>query len=122
MAISNKSFWIAFLSGITAGAVVALLYAPQDGKSARKKIGKAYDDAEDYVDDAGDFLKDQAERLSKEAAYAYKKGVKQIDEAYSKATDALNDVYASAKDKIADVADVALDNVQTASKKARSLV
>jgi gas vesicle protein len=120
--MTNKTFWIAFLSGLTAGAVVALLYAPQDGKATRKKIGRAYDDAEDYIEDAGDFLKDQAERLSKEAAYAYKKGAKQIDEAYSKASDALTDAYSTAKDKLSDVADVALDNVQAATKKARSLV
>jgi gas vesicle protein len=120
--MSSKSFWIAFISGITAGAVVALLYAPQDGKTTRKKIGRAYDDAEDYIEDAGDYLKDQTERLSKEAAYAYKKGAKQIDEAYSKASDALNDIYSDAKDKLAGVADSALDGVHTASKKARSLV
>jgi gas vesicle protein len=120
--MSNKSFWIAFISGITAGAVVALLYAPQDGKATRKKIGRAYDDAEDYVEDAADYLKDQAERLSKEASYAYKKGVKQIDEAYSKASDVLNDAYSDAKEKLANVADTALDGVQTATKKARALV
>ncbi len=120
--MNNKTFWTAFISGLTAGAVVALLYAPQDGKATRKKIGRAYDDAEDYVEDAADYLKDQAERLSKEAAYAYKKGVKQLDEAYSKATEALNDAYSTTKDKLTDVADVALDNVQTVTKKARSLV
>jgi gas vesicle protein len=119
--MSNKTFWTAFITGLTAGAVVALLYAPQDGKTTRKKIGRAYDDAEDYIEDAGDYLKDQADRLSKEAAYAYKKGVKQLDEAYSKASDALNDAYASTKDKLSDVTDIALDNVQTATKKARSL-
>jgi gas vesicle protein len=120
--MSSKNFWIAFLSGITAGSVVALLYAPQTGKDARKKIGRAYDDAEDYVEDATDYLKDQAERLSKEANSAYKKGVKQLDEAYSKASDALNDVYSDTKEKLAGVADTALDQVQTATKKAKSLV
>ncbi len=120
--MSNKSFWIAFLSGITAGAVVALLYAPQDGKTTRKKIGRAYEDAEDAVEDAADFLKDKAERLSKDATHAYKKGLKQLDEAYSKASDALNDVYSDAKDRLATVTDTALDGVETASKKVRALV
>ncbi len=120
--MSRKNFWIAFITGVAAGAVVALLYAPQDGKNTRKKIGRAYDDAEDYVEDAADYLKDQAERLAKEANSVYKKGVKQLDEAYSKASDALTDAYSDAKDKFADVADTALDGVHAATKKARSLV
>ncbi len=120
--MSNKTFWTAFLTGLTAGAVVALLYAPNDGKTTRKKIGRAYDEAEDYVEDAADYLKDQAERLTKEANYAYKKGVKTLDEAYSKATEALNDAYSDAKGKLAEVADVAVDQFEAAAKKAKSLV
>ena len=122
MSNSNKGFWIAFISGLTAGAVVALLYAPQDGKATRKKIGRAYDDAEDAVEDAADYVKDRAERLSKEASYAYKKSVKQLDEVYSKASDALGDVYADAKDKLASATDAAIDGVETATQKVRKLV
>lgn len=120
--MNNKTFWTAFLTGLTAGAVVALLYAPTDGKATRKKLGRAYDDAEDRVEDAADFVKDKAERLSKEANYAYKKSRKQLDEVYAKATDALTDAYSDAKDKLAAVADTAIENVETVTKKARSLV
>ena len=120
--MSSKNFWIAFIAGTTAGAIVALLYAPQTGEETRKRIGKAYDEAGDTFEDASDYVKVQAERLSKEANAAYKKGVKQLDEAYAKATDALNDAYSEAKDKLANVADVAVDNMDTITKKARSLV
>ena len=120
--MSSKSFWIAFLSGITAGSIVALLYAPQSGEETRKKIGQAYDDAGDYVEETAGQLKDQAERLTKEANAAYKNGVQQLDDAYSKATDALNTAYSEAKEKLASVADDALDQVKTSAKKASSLV
>jgi gas vesicle protein len=120
--MSNKTFWIAFLTGLTAGSVVALLYAPQSGEETRKKLGKAYDDAEDYVEDASDYLKDQTVRLTAEANAAYKKGVKQLDEAYSNATDALTTAYSEAKEKLASVADDALDQVEATTKKVRSLV
>ena len=103
--MSSKSFWIAFLSGLTAGSIVALLYAPQSGEETRKKIGQAYDDAGDYVEET-----------------ASKKGVQQLDEAYSKATDALNTAYSEAKEKLASVADDALDQVEASTKKVRSLV
>ena len=114
--MNSKSFWIVFLSGLTAGSIVALLYAPQSGEETRKKLGQAYDDAGDYVEEAGDYLKDQTERLSKEANAAYKKGVQQLDDAYSKATDALTTAYSEAKEKLASVADDALDQVEASTK------
>ncbi|WP_052200417.1 YtxH domain-containing protein [Terriglobus sp. TAA 43] len=120
--MNNKSFWAAFITGLTVGAVVALVYAPHDGKTTRKKIGRAYGDAEDALEDAADYVKDRAERLSKEASHAYKKGVKQLDEVYSKASDALDDIYSEAKDRLASAADSAIDGVETASKKVRAMV
>lgn len=120
--MSSKSFWIAFLSGLTAGSIVALLYAPQSGEDTRKKLGKAYDDASDYVDETGHYVKDQAERLSKEAQSTYKQKVKDLDDAYTQATDSLTAAYSDAKDKLASLADVALEHVEGAAKKGRSLV
>ncbi len=120
--MSSRSFWIAFLTGLTAGSVAALLYAPQTGKEARKKLGRAYDDAADYVDESGQYLKDQAERLSKEAQSSYKERVQDLDDAYAKATDSLSSAYAEAKDKLASLADATLGQVQDTAKKGRSLV
>lgn len=62
----HKGFWIAFGVGALAGAVAALLYAPQSGAKTRRKIKNSLDDAGDALQDAGDYLKDQAERLAKE--------------------------------------------------------
>ena len=120
--MSSRSFWIAFVTGLTAGSVMALLYAPQSGKEARKKIGKAYDDATDYVDETSHYVKDQAERLSKEAQSSYKERVQDLDDAYAKATDSLSSAYADAKDKLARIADTAFGQVQDVAKKGRSLV
>src|ERR1700737_4668058 len=70
--MSGKAFWIVFGAGAAIGAAVALLYAPQTGVVARKKLRHGIEDAEEYLEDAGDYLKEQAERLSKEAQKALK--------------------------------------------------
>ena len=118
----NKSFWIALVTGLTAGSIVALLYAPQSGEETRKKIGKAYDEAGDYVEEASDYLKDQAERLTKEAQTTYKQSASQLDEAYAKASDSLTVAYNDAKDKLASLADNVVDQARIVSKKGSSLV
>lgn len=78
--MSAKGYWIAFGVGVTAGAAVALLYAPQTGAKTRKQLKKGISDAGDYLEDAGDYLKDQAERLSREAQKAYKRGVSHAED------------------------------------------
>lgn len=70
--MSAKGIWFAFGVGVTAGAAVALLYAPQTGARTRKRLRKGLDEAADYLDEAADYLKDQAERLSGEAQKAIK--------------------------------------------------
>lgn len=85
--MSAKGYWIAFGIGVTAGAAVALLYAPQTGAKTRKQLKKGIADAGDYLEDAGDYLKDQAERLSKEAQKVYKKGVNQAEDLVDTARD-----------------------------------
>lgn len=96
--MSAKGFWIAFGIGAAAGAAVALLYAPQSGDRTRKKLGKVYDGATDYLEDATDYLKDQAERVAKQSSKLYGKGVDSASDAYDSAADAYN----SASDKLAD--------------------
>ena len=63
----HKEFWFALSVGALAGAVAALLYAPQSGASTRKKIRRSIEDLGDTLEDSADYLKSQAERLSKEA-------------------------------------------------------
>ena len=71
--MSAKNYWFAFGIGVTAGAAIALLYAPQTGTKTRKQLRKGVEDAGDYLEDAADYLKEQAERLSKEADKALKR-------------------------------------------------
>jgi len=90
--MSEKGFWIAFISGAAIGAGIALLYAPQTGKVTRKKLKGSIEDAGDYLEDAGEYLKDQAERLSKEAH----KVIKISKEYADSAVDAAGDLVATA--------------------------
>ena len=38
--MSAKNYWFAFGIGVTAGAAIALLYAPQTGTKTRKQLRK----------------------------------------------------------------------------------
>ena len=122
--MNAKSFWIAFGIGVATGAAVALLYAPQSGERTRKKIGKAYDGATDYLEDATDYLKDQAERTAKQSKKLYSAGADSASDAYDSAVDTYNNV----SDKLADAFGTAKDKAgefgsHTAaySKKIRSM-
>ena len=65
--MSIAKYWIAFGVGVSAGAAVALLYAPQTGETTRNQLKRKLDGAGDYLDDAGDYLKDTAEKLGAHA-------------------------------------------------------
>ncbi len=85
--MSAKNYWFAFGVGVTAGAAIALLYAPQKGVVTRRRLRKSVDEAGDYLEDAADYLKEQAERLAHEAQKAYKTGVSQVSDYADKAQD-----------------------------------
>jgi gas vesicle protein len=57
--------WAVFAVGVTAGAVVALIYAPQTGERTRKQLKRKFEDAGDYLKDAGETLGDHAEKVVK---------------------------------------------------------
>ena len=86
--MSAKGFWIAFGLGVSAGAAVALLYAPQSGVKTRRQLRKGIDDGVDYLEDAAEYLKEQAESLSKEAQKAIKRTRGQVEDVVEKVTDA----------------------------------
>jgi gas vesicle protein len=65
--MSTKYVLFAFGIGLSVGAGVALLYAPQSGASTRKKIKRGAEDAGDYIEDTAAYLKEQAEALAKQA-------------------------------------------------------
>jgi gas vesicle protein len=86
--MSAKGIWIAFGLGVSAGAAVALLYAPQPGVKTRKQLRRNFDDGVDYLDDAAAYLKEQAEYLSKEAQKIVKRTKGQVDDVVDKASSA----------------------------------
>ena len=84
-------FWAAFSIGVAAGAVVALICAPQSGDETRKQLRQK-------IEDAGDYVKDTASDLGDKASKAYKKG----------------------KDSLSDYSDDVVENLQSAVKNAKS--
>ncbi len=88
--MSAKNVWIAFALGVSAGAAVALLYAPQPGVKTRRQFRKNIDDGVDYLEDAAEYLKEQADYLSKEAQKTIKRTKGQVEDAVDKATGAVS--------------------------------
>ena len=95
--MSAKNYWLAFGIGVSAGAAIALLYAPQTGVKTRKQIRKRAEDAGDYLEDAGNYLKAQAERLSDEAQKAIKRTKGQVEYAVDKASDVVQSAVKTAQ-------------------------
>jgi gas vesicle protein len=95
--MSAKNYWLAFGIGVSVGAAVALLYAPQSGARTRKRLRKGIENAGDCLEDAGDYLKAQAERLAEEAQNAIKRAKSQVESAVDKAADIASDTVKSAK-------------------------
>ena len=87
--MSAKGIWIAFGLGVSAGAAVALLYAPQPGVKTRRQLRRNIDDGVDYLEDAAAYLKEQAEYLSNEAQKTIKRTKGQVGDVVDKATDAM---------------------------------
>jgi len=55
---STGSFIIGLLSGAAIGAAFGLLYAPENGKSTRDKLGAKANDLKEDLDERFDDLKD----------------------------------------------------------------
>jgi gas vesicle protein len=86
--MSARGIWIAFGLGVSAGAAIALLYAPQSGVKTRKQLKRNIDDGVDYLEDAAAYLKQQAENLSREAQKTLKRTKGQVEDVVDKVTDA----------------------------------
>ena len=96
----SKGIWIAFGVGVSAGAAVALLYAPQSGASTRKQLRRNIEDAVDYLEDAAGYMKEQADYLTKEAQKLMEK----------------------TRDQVGDLVDTATSNVTKAAKTVQTLM
>jgi gas vesicle protein len=86
--MSARNVWIAFGLGVSAGAAVALLYAPQPGVKTRRQLRKNIDNGVDYLEDAASYLKEQADYLSKEAQQTIKRTRGQVEDVVDKVTGA----------------------------------
>jgi gas vesicle protein len=93
--MSAKNYWLAFGIGVSAGAAIALLYAPQTGAKTRRQLRKGASNAGDYLEDAGDYLKTQAEHFANEAQKAIKRSREQVETAVDKAGDVVSDAVKS---------------------------
>jgi gas vesicle protein len=79
--MSAKGYWFAFGLGVSAGAAVALLYAPESGVKTRKRIGRSIDEGVESLEDAAEYLREQAESLSKQAKSTLKRTRSQMEDA-----------------------------------------
>src|ERR1700738_1878551 len=98
--MSAKNYWFAFAIGVTAGAAIALLYAPQTGVKTRRQLRKGVEDASDYLEDAANYLREQAERLSKETEKAIKRSRGQMERTLDKSNDVAQSAVKTAQSLI----------------------
>lgn len=63
--MSAGKFFTAFFIGAAAGAVVALIYAPQSGAKTRRQIRRTFEDARGYIKDTAETINDQAGKCMK---------------------------------------------------------
>lgn len=99
----NKSgnFLVGLLSGALAGAVIALLYAPDNGKNTRDKLSYRLNHYLEDLNDLIDQLKEEKKNLVSEAK---EKGDKVVIEAKEKAEDLIKE------------AEALLNNIESAKK------
>jgi gas vesicle protein len=58
-------FWAVFAVGVTAGAAVALICAPQSGAKTRRQLRRGFEDAGDYIKDTAETLGEHADKYVK---------------------------------------------------------
>lgn len=91
--MNTVKFWSIFAVGVAAGAVVALIYAPQSGEETRRQLKDKYDETSgqlrDRAGDWSDAAHDYAGKASDFAGKLYKKGRKAASGYASDANDAI---------------------------------
>lgn len=66
---NSSNSTLAFLLGLTIGAIVGILFAPAEGKETRKKIAKYLEDleqkGEDILEKGKEFIEDETAKAKK---------------------------------------------------------
>jgi gas vesicle protein len=91
--LNALKFWAVFTVGVAAGAIVALIYAPQTGEKTRKQLKRK-------IEDAGDYLKDASENLGEYADKAVKRGKEKWEDVSDAAAKAANKAVKSVSDLV----------------------
>jgi len=63
--MNAMKYWAVFTVGVAAGAVVALIYAPQAGAKTRRQLRRGFEDAGDYLKDTAGTFNDRAQTYVK---------------------------------------------------------
>lgn len=69
MSEKNSNSTLAFLLGITVGAILGILFAPAEGKETRKKIAKYLEDleekSEEFLEKGKDLVEEEAGKVKR---------------------------------------------------------
>ena len=76
-----KKFWIGLAVGALVAGVAVSLFAPQTGRSTRRKLRRSLEDFGDNFSEAADYLREQAERIAKETQNLVSSRKPQFDDA-----------------------------------------
>ncbi len=90
--MNTIKFWAVFAIGVSAGAAVALIYAPQAGYKTRKQIKRSLNEASDYLKDAGETLGDHAEKVVKRGKDVWEDVADSAGKAANKAVKTVSDL------------------------------
>ncbi|PWJ36103.1 YtxH domain-containing protein [Sediminitomix flava] len=88
---NTGSTLLAFLAGAAVGAVVGVLYAPEEGKSTRDKLSYQLDK---YKEKLQQMIDDLVKQQSQPVSEAKSEGQKVIDDAIKHAEQLMNEVDA----------------------------
>jgi gas vesicle protein len=91
--LNALKFWAVFTVGVAAGAIVALIYAPQTGEKTRKQLKRK-------IEDAGDYLKDASENFGDYADKAVKRGKGKWEDVSDAAAKAANKAVKTVSDLV----------------------
>jgi gas vesicle protein len=104
-----------FLAGMAAGAVGALLFAPQSGEKTRKLLNKKADEGREYLREKGEEIREQAEEYVEKGKELISEQVERGKDLVSHQVERGKDLVAKQKEQLS----AALDAVKDGYKEAK---